>query len=230
MEQYSQALTHPEIIDWLNTSRYRVSEYAGERFEVFDTKSPIRNEERAVNSYSPSCQVANPPRTMRHHLVSLLYPLLAVSNLFIIWKCCCIITGSDVPIVVVISESMAPTFHRGDLLLLWNRDRTVRVGDVPLVWFPDRHLPMLHRAVQSHWVEDEMSGCGPVYVAAEPFFRISSALFSSQSNCALPGNTSSRKAITTRLMMFSSILEVEIPFCEAIFVESCVVTSLSWVG
>jgi signal peptidase len=114
---------------------------------------------------------------MRHHLISSLGPLLAISNLFIVWKCCCIITGSDIPIVVVISESMAPAFHRGDLLLLWNRDRTVRVGDVPLVWFPNQHLPMLHRAVQSHWVDEEIPGGGPVYVPAEFSYLISSALF-----------------------------------------------------
>jgi signal peptidase len=99
---------------------------------------------------------------MRHHLLSLLYPLLAVSSIFVSWKSCSIITGSDIPIVVVVSESMAPAFHRGDLLILWNRDRTVRVGDVPVVWFTDQHLPMVHRAIQSYWDEGAVSGGEPV--------------------------------------------------------------------
>jgi len=87
------------------------------------------------------------------------------------------ITGSDVPIVVFISESMAPASHRGDLVLLWNQDRTIRVGDVPLIWFPEERLPMLHRAIQAHWVEDEIVGGEPVYVPAKSFYWMASAVF-----------------------------------------------------
>jgi hypothetical protein len=107
-------------------------------------------------------------RTMRSHSISLLHPLLAISNLFIAWKCCCVIAGTDIPIVVVISESMAPAFHRGDLLLLWNRTHAVKMGEVPLVWFSEQPLPMVHRAVQSHWDCSAISGGHPVYVAARP--------------------------------------------------------------
>jgi signal peptidase len=53
-----------------------------------------------------------------------------------------------VPIVSVISESMAPAFHRGDLLFLSNRSNNIRVGDIPVVWFPGRNLPMVHRAIK----------------------------------------------------------------------------------
>lgn len=104
---------------------------------------------------------------MRHHFLSVLYPLLALSTFYMFWKSACITTNSDLPVVVVVSESMAPAFHRGDLLLLWNRELTVRVGDVPLVWFPEQRLPMVHRAVQLHWDWDEggVDGGEPVYVA-----------------------------------------------------------------
>ena len=60
----------------------------------------------------------------------------------------CVITGSSYPIMVVSSESMEPVFYRGDLILLWNNQREVNVGDIPVVWFPGRRLPMVHRAIE----------------------------------------------------------------------------------
>lgn len=58
------------------------------------------------------------------------------------------LTASSVPIVCVVSESMAPAFHRGDLLLLSNRSETIQAGDIPVVWFAGRTLPMVHRAIK----------------------------------------------------------------------------------
>ncbi|EYE93859.1 S24/S26 family peptidase [Aspergillus ruber CBS 135680] len=65
-----------------------------------------------------------------------------------LWKLLCLVTGSSIPIMVVISESMAPAFHRGDIIFLWNRSKLVNVGDIPVVWFRSQPLPMVHRAVQ----------------------------------------------------------------------------------
>lgn len=57
--------------------------------------------------------------------------------------------------MVVLSESMAPAFHRGDLIFLWNRTDTVRVGEIPVCWFAGEPLPMVHRVVQVyHTAED----------------------------------------------------------------------------
>lgn len=64
------------------------------------------------------------------------------------WKCLSILTNTPVPIVCVVSESMAPAFHRGDILLLWNRVSSVNVGDIPVVWFDERPLPMVHRVIK----------------------------------------------------------------------------------
>lgn len=65
-----------------------------------------------------------------------------------IWKALIVITGSPHPIVVVISESMAPAFHRGDLLFLWNRQPWIHAGEIPVCWFPGNPLPMVHRAIK----------------------------------------------------------------------------------
>lgn len=65
-----------------------------------------------------------------------------------------LVTNSRVPIVCVTSESMSPAFHRGDVLLLWNRTSTVEVGDIPVVWFENNPLPMVHRVIRVHPVSE----------------------------------------------------------------------------
>lgn len=83
----------------------------------------------------------------------------AALNLFLpltftlmMFKSLCLVTDSHFPIVCVTSESMAPTFHRGDVLLLWNRTSTVEVGDIPVMWFENIPLPMVHRVIKVHSV------------------------------------------------------------------------------
>ncbi len=42
-----------------------------------------------------------------------------------------VVTGSESPIVVVLSGSMEPAFHRGDLLFLTNYEHEdIRVGEI----------------------------------------------------------------------------------------------------
>ncbi|KAI1351284.1 putative signal peptidase complex catalytic subunit SEC11 [Xylaria sp. FL0043] len=75
--------------------------------------------------------------------------LLPLSTTFMLWKGLSIATNSSYPLVCVVSESMAPTFHRGDLLLLWNWTTSVEPGDIPVVWFYGAPLPMVHRIIQT---------------------------------------------------------------------------------
>lgn len=74
--------------------------------------------------------------------------LLPLSSTLMMWKALCLVTNSRSPIVCVISESMEPTFYRGDILLLWNRTLTIEVGDIPVVWFEGNPLPMVHRVIK----------------------------------------------------------------------------------
>lgn len=83
--------------------------------------------------------------------------------------------------MVVISESMAPAFHRGDIIFLWNRSKLVNVGDIPVVWFRSQPLPMVHRAVQ-------VFGEGVVYVSL--YFPSRLALFGGLDEGWLFGNYS----------------------------------------
>src|SRR4051812_36167434 len=71
-----------------------------------------------------------------------------IATVFVLWACLRIITDSRCPIMVVSSASMEPTFYRGDVIILWNRQKSISTGDIPVVWFTGRPLPMVHRAVR----------------------------------------------------------------------------------
>lgn len=74
------------------------------------------------------------------------------------WKGMCAITGSTHPVMVVSSESMEPTLYRGDLIFLWNRQQKLDVGDIPVVWFPCRSLPMVHRCIAVYNQAEDQDG------------------------------------------------------------------------
>ena len=72
-----------------------------------------------------------------------------------IWKSLALLTNTSAPIMVVVSDSMAPAFHRGDIIVLWNREPLIKVGDIAVCWFPGRELPMVHRVIRTFWEVDE---------------------------------------------------------------------------
>lgn len=88
-----------------------------------------------------------------------------------------VVTGSESPIVVVLSGSMEPAFHRyvfvyscvctvyrwkldlfdvtffcrGDLLFLTNyREEPVRVGEIVVFKVEGRDIPIVHRVIKLH--------------------------------------------------------------------------------
>lgn len=76
---------------------------------------------------------------------------MIVSSALMIWKGLMVVTGSESPIVVVLSGSMEPAFHRGDLLFLTNfRDEPVRVGDIVVFKVEGRDIPIVHRVIKLH--------------------------------------------------------------------------------
>lgn len=80
---------------------------------------------------------------------------MVFSTAFMMWKFLALITNTSAPVMVVVSESMAPAFHRGDIIVLWNREPSIKIGDIAVCWFPNREVPMVHRVVQTFWVVDE---------------------------------------------------------------------------
>merc|ERR1711934_998102 len=60
---------------------------------------------------------------------------LIVTSAFMIWKCLILATGSESPVVVVLSGSMEPAFQPGDIVV-FNLD--------------GRDIPIVHRVLRSH--------------------------------------------------------------------------------
>ena len=74
-----------------------------------------------------------------------------------IWKGLVVATGSETPVVVVLSGSMEPAIWRGDILFLW-QDRAVpyEIGEIVVYQIKGRTIPIIHRIIEVH--RDEPSG------------------------------------------------------------------------
>ncbi|XP_068025461.1 signal peptidase complex catalytic subunit SEC11C [Melanerpes formicivorus] len=80
---------------------------------------------------------------------------MIVSSALMIWKGLIVVTGSESPIVVVLSGSMEPAFHRGDLLFLTNfHDDPIRAGEIVVFKVEGRDIPIVHRVIKIHEKEN----------------------------------------------------------------------------
>lgn len=80
---------------------------------------------------------------------------MIVSSALMIWKGLMVYTGCESPIVVVLSGSMEPAFHRGDLLFLNNDVREdYKVGDIVVFKIDGREIPIVHRILKLHEKEN----------------------------------------------------------------------------
>jgi signal peptidase len=80
---------------------------------------------------------------------------MIVASAFSLWKALALYTDSPSPVVVVLSGSMEPIFHRGDLLVLSNRKKVVDVGDVAVYNVKGRDIPIVHRVIKQHWTNEK---------------------------------------------------------------------------
>ncbi|GJM87431.1 hypothetical protein PR202_ga03383 [Eleusine coracana subsp. coracana] len=55
---------------------------------------------------------------------------MIVASALIIWKGLVVVTGTESPLVVVLSESMEPGFKRGDILFLHMKKDPIRTGEI----------------------------------------------------------------------------------------------------
>ena len=79
---------------------------------------------------------------------------MIVCTAFTMWKALALFTESPSPVVVVLSGSMEPIFHRGDLLVLSNRKKHVDIGDVVVYNVKGRDIPIVHRVIKQHTTKD----------------------------------------------------------------------------
>lgn len=77
---------------------------------------------------------------------------MLLSGALITYKILMLISNSESPIVVVLSGSMEPGVHRGDLLVLTNHERQQRLtsGDIVVYKIPGRDIPIVHRLIKVH--------------------------------------------------------------------------------
>ena len=57
---------------------------------------------------------------------------------------------TETPVVAVFSNSMVPTFYRGDMIIVYGEEN-LKVGDVVVFDSPDKKYPIIHRV---HEVKD----------------------------------------------------------------------------
>jgi signal peptidase len=67
-----------------------------------------------------------------------------------IWKTLILITGSESPVVVVLSGSMEPGFYRGDILFLRQPAEPLAPGDIVVFNTDGREIPIVHRVIKVH--------------------------------------------------------------------------------
>ncbi|KOM44588.1 hypothetical protein LR48_Vigan05g219300 [Vigna angularis] len=79
---------------------------------------------------------------------------MIVTSALIIWKALMCITGSESPVVVVLSGSMEPGFKRGDILFLHMSKDPIRAGEIVVFNVDGREIPIVHRVIKVHERED----------------------------------------------------------------------------
>mmetsp|Transcript_66123 Transcript_66123/g.166760 ORF Transcript_66123/g.166760 Transcript_66123/m.166760 type:complete len:183 (+) Transcript_66123:183-731(+) len=87
----------------------------------------------------------------RHFLTQVLNLACIVFSALMLWKGLMCATRSESPVVVVLSGSMEPGFHRGDILFLtlYHEDPFVP-GDVVVFQIEGRDIPIVHRTMNVH--------------------------------------------------------------------------------
>eukprot|EP01066_Platyproteum_vivax_P019186 Platyproteum_vivax@DN7633_c2_g1_i2.p1 len=73
-----------------------------------------------------------------------------VFSALMLWRGLMLITGSESPVVVVLSGSMEPGFHRGDILFLSMTQDPITTGDVVVFKVDGREVPIVHRVLAVH--------------------------------------------------------------------------------
>ncbi|URD87655.1 signal peptidase [Musa troglodytarum] len=82
---------------------------------------------------------------IRHVLTQVVSLGMIVTSALIIWKGLMCVTGSESPVVVVLSGSMEPGFKRGDILFLHMSTDPIRAGEIVVFNVDGREIPIVHR-------------------------------------------------------------------------------------
>ena len=78
-----------------------------------------------------------------------------VCSALFIWKSLGLVSGSESPIVVVLSGSMEPAYYRGDLLFLTRYNTRIEKGEVVVYSMPMKQIPIVHRVLNAHQKKED---------------------------------------------------------------------------
>lgn len=84
-------------------------------------------------------------------LVTFVNLAMIVFSALMMWKGAQLYTGSECPVVVVLSGSMEPAFYRGDIVFLdLDTSSPMHVGEVIVYSLEGRDIPIVHRIIEVH--------------------------------------------------------------------------------
>jgi signal peptidase I len=89
----------------------------------------------------------------RKFLVSVLNLGAVVFSALMLWKLLMVTSGSEYPVVVVMSGSMEPGFHRGDILFLSLTQEKFQAQDITVFQVEGKEIPIVHRTLNVHDAE-----------------------------------------------------------------------------
>eukprot|EP00808_Paulinella_micropora_P024169 g11240.t1 len=75
---------------------------------------------------------------------------LIITSAVMMWKGLVVASGSESPVVVVLSGSMEPAFFRGDILFLWQGHHEYEVGEIIVYKLSGKEIPIVHRIIEVH--------------------------------------------------------------------------------
>ncbi|XP_058082772.1 uncharacterized protein LOC131230800 isoform X1 [Magnolia sinica] len=79
---------------------------------------------------------------------------MIVTLALITWKGLMCITGIELPVTVVVSESMEPGVKRGDILFVHMSKDPIRAGEIVIFNVDGREIPIVHRVIKVHERQD----------------------------------------------------------------------------
>ena len=85
----------------------------------------------------------------RRQVTQVVQVLYVIASALAIWKGLSLVTNTESPVVVVLSGSMEPAFHRGDLLFLTMSQKPIEVGEITVYQVPGTAIPIVHRVIET---------------------------------------------------------------------------------
>lgn len=85
----------------------------------------------------------------RRQVAQVVQVLYVIASALAIWKGLSLVTNTESPVVVVLSGSMEPAFHRGDLLFLTMSQKPIEIGEITVYQVPGTAIPIVHRVIET---------------------------------------------------------------------------------